>query len=230
MACNDPGRVLLHDPGPAGWSIVKAHPQSDIYAEPGLGLMLDDRGAARLTELTTANVGSAMAVVIDGEVYSAPVIKAPVTRRAIITGRFTSREVWDLAARLESGPARFRIGPRPPHVTWQDARDPPGADTKRALLWTIAAAVAVALVAAAWALATARLRLFSLSSCLLVGALQAGWYALEAGNPFLAGVSRRPSVLNGIVLVLLFAIWRFSRLRRRDRTAPAPYGTGTPHA
>ena len=64
----------------------------------------DGPGARRFGEVTTENVGRPFAVVLDGEVITAPVIQEPITGgNGIITGRFTTDEAQDLALLLRAG-------------------------------------------------------------------------------------------------------------------------------
>jgi preprotein translocase subunit SecD len=62
---------------------------------------LNPEGARLFAELTRANVGQQLAILVDGEVYSAPVIAAPITGgRVSISGQFTHEEASDLATLL----------------------------------------------------------------------------------------------------------------------------------
>jgi preprotein translocase subunit SecD len=59
---------------------------------------------AKFSRATAANVGRQMAIVLDGQVQSAPVIEGAITgAEARITGRFTQQEVQDLSLILRSG-------------------------------------------------------------------------------------------------------------------------------
>ena len=46
--------------------------------EPEINFTLDTKGAARFGEITTENVHQRMAIILDGELYSAPVINEPI--------------------------------------------------------------------------------------------------------------------------------------------------------
>jgi preprotein translocase subunit SecD len=52
-----------------------------------------------------------LAIILDGEIYSAPAIRSTITDRAQITGNFTAQEVQDLVNVFNSGafPARIRL-------------------------------------------------------------------------------------------------------------------------
>ena len=54
-------------------------------------------------ELTGKNVGKQLAVILDHQVYSAPVVRDRISRQGVITGRFSSQEAADLAVILRAG-------------------------------------------------------------------------------------------------------------------------------
>src|SRR5687767_10763789 len=54
-------------------------------------------------ELTEANIGGPLAIVLDDRVYSAPNIRSRIGARGVIEGRFTAQEAADLAVVLRSG-------------------------------------------------------------------------------------------------------------------------------
>lgn len=74
------------------------------FNEPIVSITFDSKGAREFDELTAANIGKRMAVVLDGRVYSAPVIRDRISGgRAIIEGTFTTAEANDLAVVLRAG-------------------------------------------------------------------------------------------------------------------------------
>jgi preprotein translocase subunit SecD len=71
---------------------------------PYVSVDLDSRGAQIFDALTGENVGRRLAIVLDGTVYSAPVIKERIPGGHVqITGRFSIDEAHDLAIVLRSG-------------------------------------------------------------------------------------------------------------------------------
>jgi preprotein translocase subunit SecD len=60
-------------------------------------------GGRAFGELTGANVGSGLAIVLDGRIVEAPVIKQRISDQGIIEGRFTQKQVDDLSTVLRSG-------------------------------------------------------------------------------------------------------------------------------
>jgi preprotein translocase subunit SecD len=65
---------------------------------PAVELLLTAEGTSKFEELTTNNVGKKCGMILDGELVSAPIIRAPITvGRAIIAGDFTEAEVQRIA-------------------------------------------------------------------------------------------------------------------------------------
>lgn len=82
------------------------------YSEPYVSLSFDSRGARLFERITGENVGKRLAIVLDGNVYSAPVIRDRIGGgKAQITGSFTMDEAKDLAIVLRAGalPAPVKI-------------------------------------------------------------------------------------------------------------------------
>jgi len=79
---------------------------------PYVELILSDRGAREFEAITSENVGRNLAIVLDGKVFSAPVIREKIAGgRASITGSFDIKEARDLAIVLRAGalPAPIKI-------------------------------------------------------------------------------------------------------------------------
>jgi preprotein translocase subunit SecD len=71
---------------------------------PYVELILNSRGARLFEEITAANVKRRLAIVLDGRVYSAPVIQERIGGgRASITGSFNIKDARDLAIVLRAG-------------------------------------------------------------------------------------------------------------------------------
>jgi preprotein translocase subunit SecD len=88
-----------------GASITDARVQIDNrFGEPYVSLTFDSRGARTFEMVTGENVGKRLAIVLDNNVYSAPVIRDRIAGgRAQITGHFTMDEAKDLAIVLRAG-------------------------------------------------------------------------------------------------------------------------------
>lgn len=82
------------------------------FSEPYVSLTFDARGARLFERITGANIEKRLAIVLDNNVYSAPVIRDKISGgRAQITGSFTMDEARDLAIVLRAGalPAPVKI-------------------------------------------------------------------------------------------------------------------------
>jgi preprotein translocase subunit SecD len=73
-------------------------------SEPYVSVDFNATGARAFSELTDTNVGRRLAIVLDGNVHSAPQIRERIpSGRAQITGGFTTEEATDLAIVLRAG-------------------------------------------------------------------------------------------------------------------------------
>lgn len=82
------------------------------FHEPYIALEFDDIGAKLFEQITGTNVKKRLAIILDDNVYSAPVIQERIAGgRAQITGRFTTDEANELAIILRAGalPAPVKI-------------------------------------------------------------------------------------------------------------------------
>ena len=96
-----------------GGAVVSAH---EGYAQHGssavVSMTMNAAGARTWARMTADNIGQCIAIVLDGYVYSAPVVNQEITGgQSEISGHFTITEARDLANVLESGklPAPARI-------------------------------------------------------------------------------------------------------------------------
>ena len=82
------------------------------FNEPIVALQFNAEGAKKFAEVTAANVGNRLAIVLDGKVQSAPRIREAIpSGEAVITGRFDVQAAQDLALILRVGAL-----PAPMHV------------------------------------------------------------------------------------------------------------------
>ena len=93
--------------------ITYAKDQFDqVTGQPQVSMSMNTDGARRWAALTKANIDKAIAIVLDGVVYSAPRVNGEITGgQSSITGSFTIEDTKDLANTLKSGrmPAPARI-------------------------------------------------------------------------------------------------------------------------
>ena len=87
-----------------GSMLTDARAAFDQNNQPIVSFNLDSKGAKIFGEFSGANIGKRMAIVLDGKVYSAPVIRDRIGGGSgQISGGFSVEEATDLAIALKSG-------------------------------------------------------------------------------------------------------------------------------
>ena len=86
-----------------GRDLRNARPTLDENNRPAVSFMLKQDAAGKFGSFTGSNLGRYLAIVLDGRVYSAPVIEGRITDDGRISGSFTQQEANDLALTLRSG-------------------------------------------------------------------------------------------------------------------------------
>ena len=95
----------------------------DIENPIQVSLTFKDEGGRKFAELTTANVGKRLAIVLDNVVRSAPNLNEPIRDgRAVISGGFTQEEALDLTQILKAGALPARLNRKPAHRRRQPGR------------------------------------------------------------------------------------------------------------
>ncbi len=161
---------------------------------PGVSLTFDDEGAELFGQLTAQNVGNRIAILLDGEVLSAPNVREPIWGgTAQITGQFTDTEARDLALMLRAGAL-----PAPLNLIEERTIGPSlGEDSIRAgLLAALSALVAVFLFMPAYYLLSGLIANVTLLLCLLF---------LMAGLAVLGATLTLPGIA-GIILTIGMAV------------------------
>ena len=75
----------------------------EFLNEPVVEFEFKPLGAERFYELTSNNIGRNVAIIIDGEVISAPVVNSAISNHGSISGNFTTQSAQQLALLLRSG-------------------------------------------------------------------------------------------------------------------------------
>ena len=92
--------------------VTTAKDDFDEHGRPRVSMTMNSEGAREWAALTKANVGKAIAIVLDGVVYSAPRVDGEISGgQSSISGNFTIEDTKDLANTLKSGrmPAPAKI-------------------------------------------------------------------------------------------------------------------------
>lgn len=86
-----------------GENISKARFDRDpMTGKPQIAFSLNSAGAAQFGKLTEANIGKGLAIILDGQLVSAPTIQSRISNEGQITGSFTEKEARELANTLEN--------------------------------------------------------------------------------------------------------------------------------
>jgi preprotein translocase subunit SecD len=102
----DEGRYYVLEAAPVvtGEDLVDAQPAFDQNGRPAVNFRFNPSGARRFGDYTAENIGNPFAIVLDGEVISAPVIQSHIPGGSgIITGSFSVEESTNLAVLLRAG-------------------------------------------------------------------------------------------------------------------------------
>lgn len=206
--------VIEESPVVSGEDLVDSQPAFDQNGRPAVNFRFDPSGARAFGDYTAANIGAPFAIVLDGEVISAPTIQSHIAGGSgIITGNFTIEESTELSVLLRAGalPAELEfleertVGPE----LGQDSIDAGK---------TAAVVAMVAVVAYMWA-SYGLFGIFANVALAINMALIFGALSTVGGTLTLPGIA-------GIVLTIGMAVDAnvlvFERIREELRTAKGP--------
>ena len=93
-----------------GTDLQNAKEETDQQGQNLVALEFSNEGGQKFADLTTKNVGRKIAILLDGEVLTAPNVKEPITGgKAVITGSRTLEEAHNLAILLRSGSLPVKV-------------------------------------------------------------------------------------------------------------------------
>ena len=93
-----------------GTDLQNAKEETDQQGQNLVALEFSSEGGQKFADLTTKNVGREIAILLDGEVLTAPNVKEPITGgKAVITGSRTLEEAHNLAILLRSGSLPVKV-------------------------------------------------------------------------------------------------------------------------
>ena len=96
--------ILERAPVVTGEELVDAQPDFDQNGRPAVAFRFNPTGGRKFGDYTAQNIGNPFAIVLDGEVISAPVIQSHIPGgTGIITGQFSVEESTNLAVLLRAG-------------------------------------------------------------------------------------------------------------------------------
>jgi SecD/SecF fusion protein len=106
-----PGKSITRRDGE--WGIRRTFRSTDQLGRPAVAFELDASGGNLMARLTGRHVNEPMAIVLDGEVYSAPNLLSQIAKSGIITGNFADAEINYLIRVLAAGSLEARLSPEP---------------------------------------------------------------------------------------------------------------------
>jgi len=93
-----------------GKGIVEAFPAKTELGQRYISLRFNSEGGEQFGRVTSENVGKRLAIVLDGKLYCAPVVRQAITGgSAQIDGQFSQEELSNIANALASGGLPFQI-------------------------------------------------------------------------------------------------------------------------
>jgi hypothetical protein len=116
LAENSPGTGLQEAHVTGSGNVLYLHPEvivsnSDILrsrvvagsrpAQFSIAVVFTDLGSEKMRQASASHLGKPLAIIVDGEVVSAPTLRSPITDSALINGDYTQAE----AERIASGMA-----------------------------------------------------------------------------------------------------------------------------
>ena len=197
----------------SGEMLTDSQPSFD-NGSPVVSFKFDTAGARRFCEVTRKNIGKPFAIVLDGEVISAPRIQSAICGGSgIITGNFTVKEANDLSLLLRAGAL-----PAPLTIMEERTVGPSlGADSVAA--GKTASIIGMSLVLAFMFVAYGRFGLFANVALLINMALIFAVLSVLQATLTLPGIA-------GIVLTIGMAVDAnvliFERIREELRTGRSP--------
>ena len=93
----------------SGTELRNAYRSNDEFGAPAVSFELTQDAGRRFENVTGRNVGKKMAIVLDGDVISAPVINSRIRDQGIIQGSFTVTQAEDLSLKLRSGTIETQV-------------------------------------------------------------------------------------------------------------------------
>jgi len=86
-----------------GEYLTEARVSIDQRGRPEVSFKFDTNGAKIFDQVTGSNIGKRLAIVLDGNIYSAPTIQSRIGADGVITGNYSEEEAKDLAIVLRAG-------------------------------------------------------------------------------------------------------------------------------
>ncbi len=100
-APNDGPTLFLHAENVlTGKDVTSVTFERNDHGEVDVTIQIESAAAKRLAAVTKANMGKRLAILLDGKVITAPIIRAEISSQAQMTGRFSNEELLQIFAAL----------------------------------------------------------------------------------------------------------------------------------
>jgi SecD/SecF fusion protein len=109
---NSPNASMTHGTG-TPWTVESSGITVDRLGRPAVSFRLDPAGGQLMSRLTGAHLQQPMAIVLDGQVYSAPNINGQIANSGVIEGDFSKAELNYLVRVLAAGALEARLSDQP---------------------------------------------------------------------------------------------------------------------
>ena len=87
--------------------VKEASVQQTVPGQLEIGLVFNEKGTRRLASITRTNVGRRLAIIIGGELNSAPIVRSEIPGgKVTISGRFTPEEATNLVTKINQSVRR----------------------------------------------------------------------------------------------------------------------------
>jgi len=87
--------------------VKEASVEQTVPGQPEIGLVFNEKGTRRFAAITRTNVGRRLAIIISGELYSAPIVRSEIPGgKVTISGRFTPEEATNLVTKINQSVRR----------------------------------------------------------------------------------------------------------------------------
>mgnify|MGYP003663111116 CR=1 FL=1 len=89
-----PDHVLTAD---GSWHVLEVEVQDDDFGQRNIRVKLDQLGGLHLQRLSKASMNQQLAIIVNGVVISAPIVRSEISREFVITGSFSNDELTMIA-------------------------------------------------------------------------------------------------------------------------------------
>jgi SecD/SecF fusion protein len=145
LVSTTPDESMVHKQGTKPWGLQRAYKDYDGRTnEAVVGFEFDAQGSVLFGDLSGANIGKSLAIVLDDKVISAPVLRSRIEGRGQISGNYSDAELNYLIRTLNAGSLPAKLDEEP--ISERTIGPSLGADNlragfKSALLSVVAVAV-----------------------------------------------------------------------------------------